>query len=184
MAKVLNLIGYGIKPSCHDSDIFDIHNVIVTNIPAIKWCTSRTRSEKMRTLNDSLNVLVELHALVHRCLYHDDVIKWNHFPRYWPFVRGIHRWPVNSPHKGQWRRALMFSSICAWANGWENNRDAGHLRHHRALDDVTMIHIIIVIILLFVCSYHVIPHGFHQEMYFTAIPSDYVLCHQYLVNMN
>ena len=22
---------------------------------------------------------------------HDDVIKWNHFPRYWPFVRGIHR---------------------------------------------------------------------------------------------
>ena len=26
------------------------------------------------------------------CSYiHDDVIKWNHFPRYWPFVRGIHR---------------------------------------------------------------------------------------------
>ena len=23
--------------------------------------------------------------------YHDDVIKWKHFPRYWPFVRGIHR---------------------------------------------------------------------------------------------
>ena len=44
---------------------------------------------------------------------HDDVIKWKHFPRYWPLVRGIHRWPVNSPHKGQWRRALMFSLICA-----------------------------------------------------------------------
>ena len=39
---------------------------------------------------------------------HDDVIKWKHFPRYWPFVRGIHRWPVNSPHKGQWHGALMF----------------------------------------------------------------------------
>ena len=26
---------------------------------------------------------------------HDDVIKWKHFPRYWPFVRGIHRSPVN-----------------------------------------------------------------------------------------
>ena len=38
---------------------------------------------------------------------HDDVIKWKHFPRYWPFVRGIHRSPVNSPHKGQWRGALM-----------------------------------------------------------------------------
>ena len=23
--------------------------------------------------------------------YHDDVIKWRHFPRNWPFVRGIHR---------------------------------------------------------------------------------------------
>ena len=43
---------------------------------------------------------------------HDDVIKWRHFPRYWPFVRGIHLPPVNSPHKGQWRGALMFSLIC------------------------------------------------------------------------
>ena len=41
-------------------------------------------------------------------VHHDDVIKWKHFPRYWRFVRGIHRWPVNSPHKGQWRGALMF----------------------------------------------------------------------------
>ena len=23
---------------------------------------------------------------------HDDVIKWKHFPHYWPFIRGIHRW--------------------------------------------------------------------------------------------
>ena len=41
-----------------------------------------------------------------------------HFQRYWPFVRGIHRSPVNSPHKGQWREALMFSLICAWINAW------------------------------------------------------------------
>ena len=41
-------------------------------------------------------------------IWHDDVIKWKHFPRKWPFVRGIHRSPVNSPHKGQWRGALMF----------------------------------------------------------------------------
>ena len=63
---------------------------------------------------------------------HDDVIKWNHFPRYWPFVRGIHRYPVNSPHKGQWRGALMFSFICVWINGWVNNREAGELRRYRA----------------------------------------------------
>ena len=36
---------------------------------------------------------------------HDDVIKWKHL-RYWPFVRGIHRTPVNSPHTGHWRGAL------------------------------------------------------------------------------
>ena len=36
----------------------------------------------------------------------------NIFPRYWLFVRGIHRSPVNSPHKCQWRGALMFSLIC------------------------------------------------------------------------
>ena len=49
---------------------------------------------------------------------HDDVIKWKHFPRYWPFVRGIHRSSVNSPHKGQWRDALLLSLICVWINGW------------------------------------------------------------------
>ena len=69
---------------------------------------------------------------------HDDVIKWKHFPRYWPFVRGIHRSPVNSPLKGQWRGALMFSSICAWINGWVKNREAGDLRCHRAHYDVTV----------------------------------------------
>ena len=57
---------------------------------------------------------------------HDDVIKWKHFPRNWPFVQGIHRSPVNSPHKGQWRGALMFSLICVWINGWVNNREAGN----------------------------------------------------------
>ena len=67
---------------------------------------------------------------------HDDVIKWKHFPRYWPFVRGIHRSPVNSPHKGQWRGALMFTLICVWINGWVNNREAGDSRRHRAHYDV------------------------------------------------
>ena len=31
-----------------------------------------------------------------------DVIKLKHFVRYWPLVTGIHRSPVDSPHKGQW----------------------------------------------------------------------------------
>ena len=69
---------------------------------------------------------------------HDDVIKWKHFPRHWPFVRGIHWSPVNSPHKGQWCGALMFSLICAWINAWVNNREAGDLRRHRSHYDVTV----------------------------------------------
>ena len=69
-------------------------------------------------------------------LQHDDVIKWNHFPRYWPFVRGIHRSPVNSPHKGQWRGAFMFSLMCVWINGRVNKREAGDLRRYRAHYDV------------------------------------------------
>ena len=52
------------------------------------------------------------------------------FPRYWPFVQGIHRSPVNSPHRGQWCGALMFSLICAWINSWVNNGQAGDLRRH------------------------------------------------------
>ena len=70
--------------------------------------------------------------------FHDDVIKWKHFPRYWPFVRGIHRSPMSSPHKGQWRGALMFSLIGAWINGRVNNRGAGDLRRHRAHYDATV----------------------------------------------
>ena len=58
-----------------------------------------------------------------------------------PFVRGIHRSPVNSLHKGQWRGTLVFSLICAWTNGWVNNRDAGDLRRHRAHYDVIVIQV-------------------------------------------
>ena len=40
---------------------------------------------------------------------------WRHkmetFSALLAFVRAIHRWPVDSPHKGQWRGALM----CWWS---------------------------------------------------------------------
>ena len=73
--------------------------------------------------------------------YHDDVIEWKHFPRNWPFVRGIHRSPVTSPHKGQWSGALIFYLTCVWINGWVNNHEAGDLRRYRAhYDVIVMIH--------------------------------------------
>ena len=67
---------------------------------------------------------------------HDDVIKWKHFPLYWPFVREIQRSTVNFPHKGQWGGALMFTLICARMNGWVNNREAGDLRRYWVHYDV------------------------------------------------
>ena len=58
---------------------------------------------------------------------------WRHqmetFLRYWPFVEGIHRSPLDS---------LTKASDGARTNGWANNRDAGDLRRHRAHYDVTV----------------------------------------------
>ena len=80
---------------------------------------------------------------------------WRHqmeiFPRYWPFVRGIKRSAVNSPHKGQWRGALMFSWICTWINGWVNNREAGDLRRYRVHYDVI---VMVMMITMFECGIH------------------------------
>ena len=59
-----------------------------------------------------------LTSYIYISYFHDDVIKWKYFPRYWPLMCEIHRSPVNSHHKGQWRWALVFSLICAWTNGW------------------------------------------------------------------
>ena len=56
-------------------------------------------------------------------------------------MRGIHRPQVNSPHKGQWRRALLFPLIYAWVNDWENNREADDLRRHRAHYDISVMNV-------------------------------------------
>ena len=65
----------------------------------------------------------------------DNWIKWwRHkmltFPMLLAICVGIRRWSGDSPHKVQWRGALMFSLICAWTNRWKNTRDAGDLRRH------------------------------------------------------
>ena len=74
-----------------------------------------------------------------------DFIKRKHFLRYWPFLRGIHGSHVKSPHKGQWRGALIFSLICARINGWVNNRKAGDLRRHQAHYDVTVMQMVVLL---------------------------------------
>ena len=103
------------------------HRLTVIGIPIINLGLS----------DDRLSFKLGVPLSIRRCLLsHDDVIEWKRFPRYWPFVLGINRSPVNSPHKGQWRGASMFYLIYAWINGWVNNREAGDLRRFHAPYDV------------------------------------------------
>ena len=102
------------------------------------YCHLLTRS----MIISSQSVFSAIPRLIIPCnthVIHDDVIKWKHFPRYWPFVRGLHRSQRILPRKGQWRGALMFSLICSWTNGWRH-RDAGDFRRHRDHYDVTVMH--------------------------------------------
>ena len=94
------------------------------------WFLSRETTDNWRCETEKKGLHPNL------TLSQDDVIKWKHFPRHWPFVWGVHRSPVNSPHKGQWRGALMFSLISVRINSWENNGETGDLRRHRGHYDV------------------------------------------------
>ena len=49
---------------------------------------------------------------------HYDVIKWKYFSRYYPFVRGIHRWPSQRDSNAD----IWCFLICAWTDDWVNNR--------------------------------------------------------------
>ena len=115
------LIGSRWQPRAHyDMNILNLRNEYGCACPVFKWAPTHQQPP-------------------------DDVTKWKHFPRNWPFVRGIHRSPVNSPHKGQWRGTLMFSVICVWINDWVNNREAGDLRRQRGHYDVIVMEISVFI---------------------------------------
>ena len=114
-----------------------------TGLPLVQVAASLTspgfsgghqQNHTTMSMTNLLLVMLLMHTVLYCCI-HDDVSKWKHFPRYWPFVRGIHRSPMTSPHKGQWRGAW----ICARINVWTNNREAGYLRRHRAhYDSIVM----------------------------------------------
>ena len=105
----------------------------------ISWCKSLRQKRSLAQLFQT-NCGPPVCLIGVSFVIHDDVIKWKHFPRYWPFVRGIYRSLVNSPHKGQGRGALMFSLVWAWTNDYLNNRDAGDLRGHSAHYNVIVIY--------------------------------------------
>ena len=76
--------------------------------------------------------------------YHDDVIKWKHFPRNWPFVQGIHRSPVNSAQRPETRSFDVFFHVRlskrlrkqSWGCSFETTSRA--LWHH--CNDITHLH--------------------------------------------
>ena len=102
-----------------------VHLIFISN-----YCAFMLETEDTRMLPDGILPSTEPTSSKNNCI-HDDVIKWKHFPRYWPFVRGIH----GSRHKGQWRGAVIFF-LCVWINGWENINETGDLRRYRAQYDV------------------------------------------------
>ena len=120
-----------------------VHKILATKFSGI-WIKVQSNFVQGNSIGKYLSVKCRLASVCQRYIIqirkspHDDVIKWKHFPRYWPFVRGIRLSPVDSPYKGQWRGAFVFPLICAWTNGWASSRDAGDLRRHRAHYDVTV----------------------------------------------
>ena len=88
-------------------------------------------TEPFTLIVQTVGVLSEMGIHGHTSWWHD-VIEWKHFPALLAFCVG------NSPNKGKGRGALMFSLICAWINGWVNNREAGDLWRHRVHYDVTV----------------------------------------------
>ena len=109
-----------------------------------------------------VNIVLDIISLK---LRHDDVIKWKHFPRYWPFAREIYRSPVNRPHKCQWRGALMFSLTCVWINSWVISHEAGDLRRYRAHYDVIIMMFSVNLLLLGLSFVELPPSKFILLLY-------------------
>ena len=65
---------------------------------------------------------------------HGGVIKWKYFPRYWVFVRELHRLILLT--KASDAELWCFPWSTPEQNGWANNQDAGDLKRHRAHYDI------------------------------------------------
>ena len=107
------------------------------------WVTLYYRSSYtcMMRLMDTIDCAAEYTHTMHTetsWRSHDDVMNWKHFLRYWPFVRGIHRSPMDSPSQRPVTRNFDVFFDLRPKRGCASNRDAGDLRRHRAHYDVTV----------------------------------------------
>ena len=78
-------------------------------------------------------VAVYTDSILKRLSTQDDVMACKTFPHYWPFVRGIHRWPVDCPHKGpvMWNFDFFFMYVKNTSR--TNSRVVDDFRRHDAL---------------------------------------------------
>ena len=106
-----------------------LHRTVMT-VPA--YCNSSRFWKQLAYSWLHVDVHVCVWLRVHVCF--DDVIKWKHFPRYWPFVRGVHR-PL-------WIPLAKASDVALWYCFWSAPEQtveqtiAGDFRRHQAHCDV------------------------------------------------
>ena len=136
------IIGNNVPSKTVFFQMSDIENIFVLHNILIVLCYSPIYPSWVWVPLAPFSVMRTMPTYMGRS-YHDDAIKWKHFPRYWPFVQGIHRSTMNSPHKGQWRAPFMFSLSCTWIDGWVNNSEAGDLRRYRAHYDVIVMNTVL-----------------------------------------
>ena len=107
------------------SAVSSIHAAALDHLPAT-WTGEETRRQPLCSAH-SLGPQLQLRSYSTSGV-HDDVIKWKHFPRYWPFVRGIGEFPaqrlvtrsfdvffdlrLNKRSSKQWRGWWLETSSC------------------------------------------------------------------------
>ena len=110
------------------------------------WYSCHSSSDIARRVNMNLNarinnIKIQLSTNCMPDSWEEHVPLWRHQMEIFSTLLALcaGNSSVNSPHKGQWRGALMFSLMCVWTNSWSNNGYAGDLRRHHVHYEVTVI---------------------------------------------
>ena len=83
---------------------------------------------------------------------HDDVIKYENFPHYWPFVRGIHWSPVNSHRPGTRSFGVFFDLLLnkrlskQSRRRWSETPSRSSWRNCKYQPDITLVNTIIYLL--------------------------------------
>ena len=75
-----------------------------------------------------VNDYIYIHVYIYIYIYDYEIMTRKYFPRYWPFVRGFHQWPMGFPHKGHG----FFSFDVRLGRLLKNSRVSGDLRRYES----------------------------------------------------